>query len=128
MKTRELGRILLFCLGGVISVGIYYLILYTFTEYLKIWYPISATIGSVIMYSFSFLFQKFITFGNKETKAMKKEMALYFSMAISFLLANSILLYVLVEFVHLKYLIAQAILTIVLSIVSYVITKRILSR
>ncbi len=125
---HKFKKILLFCFGGGISVGIYYIILYTFIEYLKIWYPISAVIGSVIMYSISFLFQKFLTFENKEIRTLKKEMLMYFGMAISLLLANSILLYILVEFIHLQYLIAQLVLTVVLSVVSYFTTKRILSK
>jgi len=118
-------EIVRFCTGGVISVGVYYITLYALTEFAKIWYPISSIFGSVLMYGISFLFQKFLTFKNKETKTIPKQLILYFSMAIIFLVTNSFLLFVMVEYLHLKYLIAQIFLTCVLSIISYLTTKKI---
>lgn len=125
---KELRSIILFCIGGGISVGIYYLVLYYLTEKIQVWYPISAIIGSVIMYSISFVFQKFLTFENKETEDLKKEIIKYFFMSSSFTLSNSILLYILVEFMHLGYFRAQLILTVILSVCSYFITKKILKK
>ena len=46
-------------------------------------------------------------------------------MALGFLVTNTALLYVFVEYVHLGYLVAQLILTFLLTIASFVITRKI---
>jgi len=127
-KKKEIKSIVLFCIGGGTSIVTYYIILYTLTEYFKIWYPVSAVIGLVIMYSINFLFQKFFTFKNKKTDALKKEVLLYFSMAIGLSVTNLVFLYAIVEFLQYNYLIVQFGLTMVLSIASYLLTKRIFSQ
>lgn len=121
-RTRE---ILMFCLGGGISVSVYYAILYLFTRYTSVWYPLASVIGSVVMYRISFQFQKHWTFKNKEKAKTRKQLTLYFSMAFGILLTNSIFLYVLVEYAHLKIFFAQFILTFILTIVSFLLTKTI---
>jgi putative flippase GtrA len=73
----------------------------------------------------NFLIQKFWTFKSNDTGAVPRQLSLYFVMGVCFLVANTLLLYLLVEYVHLYYLIAQLILTILLTIVSFVITRRI---
>ncbi len=126
MRNKEdASQVLLFCIGGGISVSIYYLTLYILTKYIDVWYPISAFFGSILMYSISFYFQKFLTFKNKSKDKIFKEIILYFSMAGVFLAANIILLYVFVEYIHLKLFVAQLILTVLLSIISFFTTKKI---
>jgi len=128
LKKEEIKSIVLFCIGGGTSIVTYYVILYTLTEYFKIWYPVSAVIGLVIMYSINFLFQKFFTFKNKNTNTIKKELVLYFTMAAGLSITNLIFLYAIVEFLYYNYLIVQFGLTMVLSIASYILTKRIFSQ
>lgn len=125
MKKQKFLEIVKFCLGGGTSLGAYYITLYVLTEFAGVWYPISAAIGSVLTYTISFLFQKYWTFKNKENKKIPKQIFFYLSMSVGLLCANSIFLYILVEYINLEYLIAQVIITVILSVVSYLITKRI---
>lgn len=128
MKKKEILRIAKFGISGIICVGLYYLTLYCLTEFVKIWYPISAAIGSILSYTSSFLFQKYWTFENNNRKKIPKQITQYFIMSGVLLCVNSIFLYLLVEFVNLKYIIAQIFITVILSIVSYLITKKIFAK
>ena len=56
-----------------------------------------------------------------------KQASLYSGMEVSILVANTVLLYALVKYIGLHYLLAQIILTIVLTIMSFIVTRRILS-
>jgi len=95
------------------------------TEYLKIWYIVSAVIAFVINYGLNFVIQKFWTFNDKDTTTVRKQMALYFTMAICLLIGNTIFLYLMVEFLHLWYMLAQVILTVAFTILSFVISRKI---
>ncbi|KKP91309.1 MAG: GtrA-like protein [Candidatus Nomurabacteria bacterium GW2011_GWD2_36_14] len=128
MKTKKIPKIAKFGISGIICVGLYYLTLYCLTEFVEIWYPISAAIGSILSYTSSFLFQKYWTFDNKDKKEIPKQILRYFIMSGVLLCANSIFLYLLVEYINLKYLIAQIFITVILSIVSYLITKKIFAK
>ena len=128
MKKASITRIAKFGISGILCVGLYYLVLYCLTEFIGIWYPVSAAIGSVLSYISSFLFQKYWTFENKDKKEIPKQVLKYFVMSGGLLCANSLFLYLLVEYIHLKYLIAQIFITIILSIVSYLITKKIFAK
>lgn len=125
-KEREIIKIAKFGISGIICVGLYYLTLYYLTEFIEIWYPVSAVIGSILSYAISFLFQKYWTFENKNKKEIPKQALKYFIMSGGLTCANSLFLYLLVEYKNLNYLFAQIFITVVLSIVSYLITKKIL--
>jgi len=128
LKNTEIFKLAKFGISGIICVGLYYVTLYCLTEFVKIWYPISAAIGSVLSYTSSFLFQKYWTFKNNDKKKIPKQIFRYFIMSGVLLCANSIFLYLLVEYINLKYLIAQIFITVILSIVSYLITKKIFAK
>lgn len=128
MKEKEILKIAKFGISGILCVGLYYLTLYCLTEFIKIWYPISAAIGSVLSYTSSFLFQKYWTFENKDKREIPKQVLKYFIMSGGLLVANSSFLYLLVEYKKINYLIAQIFITVILSIVSYLITKKIFAK
>jgi len=125
IEKNKFFEIMRFCIGGGMGLGVYYVALYVLTEFANLWYPISAIIGSIFNYGISFLFQKYWTFKNKDSAMIPKQVTFYFLMSVSLTFANSILLYLLVEYANLKYLIAQVIITVILSVISYLVTKRI---
>ena len=124
-KSSRSWQAVRFCLGGAVGVIAYYTTLYCLTEYLKIWYIVSAVIAFVINYGLNFVIQKFWTFNDKDTTTVRKQMALYFTMAICLLIGNTIFLYLMVEFLHLWYMLAQVILTVAFTILSFVISRKI---
>ncbi|MBI1999565.1 MAG: GtrA family protein [Parcubacteria group bacterium] len=124
-ETSRLGQVVRFCVAGAAGVIAYYAALYGLTEYLGVWYVISAVIGFVLNTGLNFTLQKFWTFQNKETQMVGRQLTLYAAMTVSFLIGNTLLLYLMVEYLHLWYIGAQVILTIVISVLSFIISGRI---
>ena len=125
MNKLKLLQVLRFLLGGGIGVVAYYVVFYILTEMLGTWYVISAVIAFILNNGINFAIQKFWTFQSSGTKAIPKQLSMYFVMGVCILVVNTTLLYALVEHAHLYYLVAQIMLTILLTIASFVITKRI---
>ena len=125
--ANSMARIIRFLSAGGVGVLLYYLIIYTLTDLLGLWYIASALIASVVNWSSNFILQKFWTFDNRITKNIRQQARKYAVMATGMFVANLLLLYTLVEFVHFWYLGAQVIVTVLLTIASYYITSRIFS-
>jgi len=124
-KTLQLAQIVRFCLSGVVGVGSYYLILYCLTEYLGVWYILSATIATVVNYTSNFILHKLWTFKDKERNNIHLKVGKYVAMVIGLYLFGTASLYLLVEYLYLWYIHAQLILTVVVTILSYIFSKRI---
>ena len=115
-ESRRVGR---FLIVGSLSVVTYYALLYGLTEFVGVWYIASAVVAFVGYYFVNFLSQKYWTFKNKNLEALNRQLVQYTLMAIANWIINTVLLYVLVEYLHLYYLLAQAILTILVSVIAY---------
>lgn len=122
MQTVHLERgsqILRFSFVGALSVFTYYALLYGLTEFFRIWYIISAAVAFVGYYIVNFSLQKIWTFRNKSKRYIKRQLTQFTLMAIANWTLNTSLLYVLVEYGHMHYMLAQGILTIIVSIIAY---------
>lgn len=117
--VEESGRVGRFFAVGSLSVITYYVLLYGLTEFAGVWYIASAVVAFVGYYFVNFLSQKYWTFKNKDRKALNRQLAQYTLMAVANWIINTVLLYVLVEYLHLYYLLAQAILTVLVSVLAY---------
>ncbi len=124
MKTK-LWQITRFLIGGSITVLVYYGVLYSLTEFLHVWYLLSSVLAFVVYVGMNFLIQKYWTFKNNDRIGVQLQLQNYVLMMISLFIINTGALYSLVEYLHLNYLLAQLLLTVTLSIVSFRITKRI---
>ena len=125
MSKELLCQVPRFCVSGGAGVAVYYIGLYTLTEFAHVWYVLSAIIAFVLNFLVNFTLMKFWTFRGKGSKEIKRQLVTYFIMAIGFLVTNTSLLYVLVEYIRIQYLVAQAILTVFLSLASFFITRKI---
>ena len=125
MLASQLSQVMRFLSAGGLGVLLYYLILYTLTDVVGVWYMVSAVIASIVNCSSNFILQKFWTFENKDAKNIHWQAGKYAIMVASLFLANLFLLYVLVKYVHLWYLAAQVIITILLTVISYLVSRRI---
>ena len=124
-KTSRLKQVVRFCVVGAAGVIVYYAALYGFTEYLGVWYVASAVIGFILNTGLNFILQKFWTFQNKETHTVDRQIVLYVAMGVSLFAGNAIFLYLMVEYLHMWYIGAQMILTVVTSISSFFLSGRI---
>lgn len=116
---QEGGQIVRFSVVGAFSVFTYYALLYGLTEFVGLWYILSAFAAFIGYYIENFLFQKFWAFRNKDRRYIKRQLVQFTLMAIGNWVLNTSLLYVLVEYAHMWYMLAQGILTIVVSIIAY---------
>ena len=98
---RQLSK---FVVIGSISALINFLILYSFTEWLKVWYLISCILGFVISAIFNFLVNKFWTFNNLIKGRQALNQLLRFSIvSVLGLVINILIIYSLTEFVGFDY-------------------------
>ena len=125
---KEGGQITRFLLGGGFSVVVYYTLLHGLTDYAGLWYVASAVVAFVIYFAINFSCQKFWAFRNMSREALNRQLFWYSSAAGANWVLNTSLLYVLVEYLGLWYMYAQGILTILASIASYFVFKRIFKR
>ncbi|MBI2640203.1 MAG: GtrA family protein [Candidatus Sungbacteria bacterium] len=124
-EASRLRQVVRFCVAGAAGVIAYYAALYGLTEYFGVWYVISTVIGFVLNTGLNFALQKFWTFQNKETRMVGRQLALYVAMTISFLIGNTVFLYLMVEYLYMWYIGAQVILTAVISVLSFIISGKI---
>ena len=124
-KTSRLRQVVRFCIAGAAGVIAYYTALYGLTEYLGVWYVTSAMVGFTLNTGLNFILQKFWTFQNKEKHMVGRQLVLYIAMTVSFLVGNALFLYLMVEYLHMWYIGAQVILTVGISILSFIISGRI---
>lgn len=124
-KPSRLRQAARFCVGGAAGVITYYTTLYCLTEYLGVWYIASATIGFILNIGLNFTLQKFWTFQNKDTRKIRRQIVLYVAVTVSFLIGNAVFLYLMVQYLHMWYIGAQMILTVIISIISFTISGKI---
>lgn len=117
--TPRLMQVVKFYVGGAIGVAVYFAALYSLTEYLGVWYVLSAVIGFILNVGVTFTLQKFWTFQSKEAHMINRQVTAYFSVAVCFLACNTAFLYIAVEYLRLWYIVAQVISTAIISLVSF---------
>ena len=125
MQTSRLKQAVRFCIAGAVGVIAYYATLYCLTEYLGVWYIASAVIGFTLNTGLNFTLQKFWTFQDKNTYLIRRQLMLYSLMTILFLILNTLCLYLMVQYLHMWYIGAQMILTVVISILSFIFSGKI---
>lgn len=121
-------KVLKFLIAGGAGVLLYYIALYTLTEFLGFWYVVSAIIGFFCNHALNFTLQKYWTFKNTSTDSVWSQIWKYFLMRVGFLIGNTLCLWLLVKFVNLHYLVAQGILTFILSIIGFYTSKKIFEK
>ena len=123
--ARKLLMVFRFLLAGIPGVFMYYVLLYTLTDLLGMWYMTSAIIASVVNVASNFLLQKFWTFGDRDTAGVHRQAGQYIALFASLFFGNLLILYVLIESAHLWYMAAQVVSTVVITSISYFVSRRI---
>lgn len=128
ISKPELWQVVRFGIVGVVSVSVFYGILYGLTQFMHVWYLLSDIIAYIFLITSNFILHKFWTFKNTGMEKARKQMFRYLILCIAFFLANTLSMYILVDSIQLYYIYAQIILTVILSIISYFLTKRIFAK
>ncbi len=91
--------------AAVVNLGL----LYVFTDLLHIWYLLSAILSFLIAFGISFGLQKFWTFQDMSREGMHKQASIYMLVALINLGFNTLIIYLLVDKLHLWYMLAALI-------------------
>ena len=123
MSKKSALKVVRFCISGLIGVIFGFITLYGLTEYVGLWYLLSAIVTFILTDVIGFIIKKFWVFEDKDIKKTQKQLFLYFFLSIIYLMTNTGLLYVLVEYLQIQYIVSQIILSIILSFPSYFISQ-----
>ena len=122
MNLKKL--LLRFFLAGGSGVLLYYGILYGLTN-AGMWYIESSVVGRIVSFGYLFVLQKYWAFRNHESATLRRQAILFFMLEGAFFVVGTWNLYRLVNDYDLHYLVAQAILTTLFSIISFILKRRI---
>ena len=129
METKEkAARVMRFLISGVVGTLVYYLAYYLLTEFAGMWYITSAVIAFILDSVITFVFQKLWTFKNRDAEAVPRQASWYLGLRLGLLGLSTGLLYVLVECAHMYYLYAPLVLLVPLTVVSFILTKRVFTK
>jgi len=113
-----------FVCAGSAGFGVYYVLLYVLTEYAHWWYLTSSIVALVINYVVTFILQKLLTFRDASTHVLVRQIISYAVMVSGFYLSNVVLLYALVDGLGMWYMSAQMLISALLTVVSFLISRR----
>jgi len=112
-----------YIISGSISAVILLGILYVLTDIFGMWYITSDIIAFSVALIVSFVLQKFWTFRDDDLGRMRKQFAIYASLGVVNFFLNPALLYIVVEYLHIWYILAQALVTALLAILNFMLNK-----
>ena len=119
-KYPSLKQFLKFCIVGVSSAVVSFVILFIFTQWVGVWYLYSSIIAYILSAIFNFITNKLWTFRNKERGRAVINQAIKFSLVISVgLTANTSIIYALTEIQGFDYRISWVFATGVVAVWNY---------
>jgi putative flippase GtrA len=124
MNRTFLYTVFRFGVSGGLAAVVNFGALYIFTEFFHIWYLASSIISAALGTVVSFGMQKFWTFNNARMDSMHIQFSRYVLLTLVNLAVNTFLLYVLVEYAHLWYILAQFLTSGVLACVNFFVYRR----
>jgi len=102
-------QFLKFALVGLTGTLIHLVILYSLTEFLGIYYLISAVVAFVVASSNNFIWNKIWTFDEKIGHEAARKYVQFFIVSVIALIVNLFFLYLFTEFLGVYYLVSQII-------------------
>ena len=109
--------------GGVV-VAINVSVLYSLTEFLHLYYLLSAVFAFCVAFLVSFFLQKLFTFKDASTGRVASQMSYYLALQLANVCTNMLLLYSLVEYARVWYILAEIIISLGLAIITFAISRR----
>ena len=122
-RYSNLGEVARFGIAGVIATLTNLGLLYAFTEFLGIWYLLSAILSYAIATGVGFTLQKFWAFDSRSLKGVHAELGIFLAnnlLGVAFTVAG---LFVLVEYAGLWYLLAQVITTAIIAVWNFFVYR-----
>jgi putative flippase GtrA len=123
IKTLHEKRVVRYIVSGGTATASNFVVLYTFTEFLHIWYLTSSIFALLMGFAVSFILQKFWTFQNAGLERVHIQLPLHIALSLFNIAANTVLLYGFVQYLHVWYLLAQFINAILLACMNFFIYR-----
>ena len=101
------------------NIGLFFI----FKNYFHLWYLTASTTAFIVSVLVSFAAQKFITFRDRTTDGVHRQMVSYVIIAVINVLVNGVLVYFLVDVLYLSAMISQVISAAVIAIYSLVLYR-----
>jgi putative flippase GtrA len=98
--------------------------LYVLTEFAHVWYLASSIAALTVGFVVSFILQKFWTFQNKGLARVHVQLPLHILLSLANVGANTVMLYGMVEYLHIWYLAAQFINAAILATCNFFVYRR----
>ena len=119
-------QVLKYLIAGGFVVTVNLSVLYTLTDFFGVYYLISTVCSFLVSFCVSFFLQKLWTFNDRDISKMRaaKQMTLYLCLQGSGLVMNATLMYVFVEYAHMWYIASQAIISFLIAIGSFLVSRR----
>lgn len=115
-----------FCISGITGIVVWAISIYVLREYIKLWYLYSSMIAVAMSYLAGFIIQKYWVFENKGNEKIKKQFIVFILTSIIFWGANTLFLYLFVNFLHVNDILAQVILTTIWLFTSLLVSKKLI--
>lgn len=126
MKVNKIyTQLIRFGFSGGAGVLAGYISLFVLTEFVGLWYILSSVVAGIVNGLINFFLEKYWTFKNRDKGAIYKQAGFYAMTRLALFGADVGLLYLLVEYAHIHYLIAQIAITIILSLISFLACRKI---
>lgn len=122
------GQVMRFCIAGAIAAIPHLGTFYAFTHWLGVDYMISAVIAFFVATGVKFTLQKFYAFQSMEVQRIRHELPRHFVLTVSLLALNVGSMYVMVEWLLMRPLVAQVFLAGALIVPSFLISRHIFTR
>ena len=123
---KKYGRVIRFLIAGGTTLLTNLALLYVLKDIFDLWYITASIIGFVGAFGVSFSLQKFWTFGERSFASLHIQVGLSLIVALSNLLLNTFIMYILVDHLNVYYLFAQTIASAIIACESFFVYKYII--
>ncbi len=124
--VQRYAKIMKYLISGGSAAVVNLSVLYIVTERFHVWYLASSFVANIAAFFVSFFLQKFWTFGNASVDRIKKQLFFYFVVALFNLGANTMFMYVFVEYGGLHYIVAQICTSALIAIESFFVYQHLI--
>jgi glycosyltransferase involved in cell wall biosynthesis len=112
-------RFLRFFISGGTSAVVNFALLYLFTEFGHVWYLLSSALAFILAFGVSFFMQKYWTFRSRDAGKIKRQLPQHLLLAVFNLGLNLVLIFSIVEYLHIWYMLAAIISNLLIAFESF---------
>lgn len=116
-------KIMRYVISGGMATATNLLFLFILTDFIGVWYVVSAVFSYLVSFIVSFSMQKYWTFKDNSSDRIGSQAIWYISVTTANLGLNTLGIFLLVHYGHFHYLLAQLIVSLLIAIESYFIYR-----